>query len=299
MRRQSRFLPDFDLSRGGRAFVLTAVLLTCAGALAADAESELNNRWRGAWVVIGVNTASSCGGSYTNNEVHGRLVSARASQRFQPGELARVYKVNLNRKRVEVLVDLAEPVLLPRQDGPFTLYDESRCKVELRFDLGKTGRSLADIEALLGGVLDRFPDEAGARAAAGWNRRLREPYPANYEEMLAEYETWKVFTVNAEVQSRIEESIEEAARVVDRLSDDSAYLTGLAQGVDDARDKGLTNNCERLVSLSESGWISRAGKEAEKEFRRGYEHGQRLVFHVERARRLKRCFVLPPDSKQR
>jgi hypothetical protein len=266
-----------------------------ASPLQADLEDDLNRRWRGAWVIIELGVTSGCSGSYTNNDVYGGLVSGRGSERFDPGEVASVHKINVGRKRLELLLDLDEPVLKRRQDGPFTLLDEASCKVELRFDLkDRRGSAAEQLESMLQELAIRFPDRMQARDSELWNGRMREPYPENYEETLAEYENWKVFQANAEAQQQIEISVDEAARLIDRLDLGADYLTGFGEGVDDARENSWTTSCERLVSMSENSWTDSPDRAAPKDWKRGYTHGQKLVFHVERARRLRACFVAPP-----
>ena len=263
--------------------------------LQADLEDDLNRRWRGAWVIIELGVTSGCSGNYANNEVHGGLVSGRGSEQFDPGEVASVHKINVGRKRLELLLDLDEPILKRRQNGPFMLLDEASCKVELRFDLkGRREGAAEQIESMLQELAIRFPDRMQARDSELWNGRLREPYPENYEETLAEYENWKVFQANAAAQQQIEISVDEAARLIDRLDLGADYLTGFGEGVDDARESSWTNSCERLVSMSESSWTDSPDRAAPKSWQKGYTHGQRLVFHVERARRLRGCFVPPP-----
>lgn len=269
-------------------------VLVFGSPLRADLEADLNRHWRGAWIVIELGVTSGCSGSYTNNEVHGNLVSGRGSEQFDPGEVASVHKINVGRKRLELLLDLDEPVLKRRQDGPFTLFDESFCKVELRFDLkGRKAGAADQVESMLQEVVFRFPGRMQARDSEMWNGRIREPYPENYDETLAEYENWRVFQANAAVQEQIEISVDEAARLIDRLDLGADYLTGFGEGVDEARENSWTSSCERLVSMSESSWTDSPDRAAPKDWRRGYTHGQRLVFHVERARRLRACFVPP------
>ena len=61
----------------------------------------------------------------------GNLVTGGGHWRFQPGELAKLDKVDVNRSRIDLHLSLSEPMLVPWQEGPFTLYRESACKVEL------------------------------------------------------------------------------------------------------------------------------------------------------------------------
>ncbi|MCP4203854.1 MAG: hypothetical protein GY769_18195 [bacterium] len=270
--------------------------LTLTAQANASTESELNARWRGAWAIIGVDAISGCAGNYTNNEVRGRRVSGKGDHRFSAGELATVYKINLKRKQVEVLLDLVEPLVVPYREGPFTLYDELACKVELQIKLPRSvnSGSAGQVDSLIAEILERHEDAASAESSPGWNRRLREPLPDNCDETLYEYERWRAEQVNAAVAARIEDSVEEAARLVDRLDDDPDYLDGFAAGVDRARDRSFDKNCERLLSMSLSSFVHSGSRDDGREFNDGYRDGQKLVFYLETARRLKACFLPPP-----
>ncbi len=273
------------------------LLSTILGApVTASTQSELNRRWRGAWTVLGVESMSGCSGNYTNNEIRERRVSSRGAYRFDHGELATVYKINVKRKQVEVLVDLAEPLLVPRQEGPFTLYDELHCKVELqiKYPSGVASSSIRDVDELILTILERHDDRESAEASKGWNGRLREPLPDGYEDTLYEYEFWRTEQVNAEVAAEIETAIDEAARLVDRLDDDPDYLEGFASGVDRARSSHVGRSCDRLLSMSLSSFVKSESGDHGHAFLDGYHEGQELVFHLERARHLRRCFVAPP-----
>lgn len=267
-----------------------------APAAIASTESELNTRWRGAWTVTRLETLSDCGANYTNNEVRERRVSSKGDYRFAAGELATVYKINLKRKAVEVLLELAEPILVDRREGPFTLYDARECKVELiiRFPSGLDSGSTTQVDRLIAGLLERHDARGGAEASTRWNGRLRKPLPADYEDTLEDYERWRVDQTNAEIAATIEHHVEEAARLVDRLDDDPDYLAGFAAGVDRARDSGLDKDCDRLLSMSPSSFVKSGGKKDERAYRDGFREGQELVFFLEVARRLPRCFLPGP-----
>lgn len=279
---------------------LLGCLLVCALAVAhatvaAADEGALNFSWRGAWVLIGTDTFSGCGGSFTNNEIRGSSSRSKGEYRFRAGELGTVYKINLNRKRVEVLVELAEPLRVPRREGPFTLYDQLACKVELQLPLPRRASSRTEeVDRLIADLLERHGSRESAQASESWNGRLREPYPEDYEETLYEYQVWQAQQLNAAVAERIDEAIEEASRLVDRLDDDPEYLAGFARGVDRARDRHLGDDCDRLLSKSTYSFVAKPPKDENRDWREGFEDGQRLVFHLEIARRLRRCFVPVP-----
>ena len=276
--------------------ILGATLASVATQATASTESELNTRWRGAWTVTGIETLSDCGGNYTNNAVRERRVSSKGDYRFDAGEIATVYKINMKRKEVEVLIDLAEPILVDRREGPFTLYDERGCKVELqiRFPRNFDARSTEQIDRLIASLLERYNDRSAAEDSPNWNARLREPFPAGYEDTLADYERWRVDETNAEIAAKIGHHVEEAARLVDRLDDDPEYLAGFAAGVDSARDSSLDRNCDHLLSMSASSFVKSVANKDERAYRDGYREGQELVFFLELARRLPRCFLPVP-----
>ena len=252
-------------------------------------ERELNAQWRGAWVLTRLPTQSDCGGRYTNNQVRGDLISSDGRVAFARGELGRVAKVNLNRRRIEVLVDFAEPILLEVADGPFVLYDEALCKVELR--IPRAGGDDAQLVDSIAQTLERYTTPDLAREARLWNRRAREAYPEDYDETLAEYEVWKAQQVNAEVQTRRDESIEQAARLIRRVDPDPEYLAGFAEGVSEAREEYFGNDCAGLLSKSVYGFVEDAPRDRRSAWGKGYEDGQALYFHLEIAERLRGCYV--------
>lgn len=275
---------------------LVLAVSLCASAAAADGQSELNDRWQGAWVLIGLDSYSDCGALYTNNEVLGDRVSSKGDHRFAAGELARVHKVDLQRRQARVLLDVAEPLLAPRREGPFTLYDDLVCKLELDLPLssGPSEARAEQAEGRIAAVLERHADPGSARASGAWNGRVREPYPEGYEETLARYEAWRAAQLNAAVGGAIEESVERAAKIVDRMDDGAEYLEGFAAGVDAGRDRYLPSECERLLSASEYSFVQKAPRGRDKAWGEGFGEGQALVFHLERGRKLHRCFVPVP-----
>ena len=99
--------------------------------------------------------------------------------------------------------------------------------------------------------------------------------------------------MNAKVAAKIEDTVEDAARLVDRLDDDPDYLDGFASGVDRARSSPFDRSCDRLLSMSLSSFVKSGSSDHGHAFLDGYREGQELVFYLERARRLRRCFVEP------
>lgn len=263
---------------------LAALLFVLAPTVAADVEDTLNARFRGAYVVVDVALASDCGGFYTDNELTiGGKTTGSGSHRFALGELARVERVDVKRNRVDVFLDLAEPILVERRDGPFTLYDELSCKAQLKVPTkGDEARAVA-----LDELLEPFAAERAARAAKSWNRRVRADYPRDYERTLAEYREWKTAQVNTVVQARLERAIEEAARFQDQVRSGPDYLAGFAAGMERVRSRSYPS-CESLIT--DSFYPDSKGGESG-DYRKGYEDGQRLGYNLGLLRRLPDCFL--------
>ncbi len=266
-----------------------AGLLLTAPSLHAD-EAALNQHWGGAWALTKAETSSDCADRYTDNEVRDGRITSKGAHRFAPGELVRVARIDVHRKQIEVFLDVAEALLVSHRDGPFTLFDERRCKIELEIRLPSSGRTDAVINAAIEAVLDRFGASGEALASDSWNGREREPYPEDYEATLAEYEVWKLEQVNSAVAERIEDSIDEARRILDRLDDDAVFLAGFAEGIEDARRRTWRRDCEDLIDLRESSFSERPPSGHSDDWDEGFDEGQELVFHVELADRLHDCF---------
>jgi len=271
--------------------VWSVVLLAAVSvdfAYAASLEDQLNARWRGGYAVVGLPIASSCDGFYNDNDVVGSRVDSKARRRFRAGELARVERLGVHRGRIDVFLDVAEGVLEETHDGPFTLYDERTCKVQLRVPV--PDRSTPEqIEARLSELLELHPSQRQAEASAGWNRRRREPFPEGYEKTLAAYEVWKASQKNAAIQARMDTAIEEASRIGERVHSDSDYLQGFAAGMERGRDRS-PGDCGSMATAS---FYPDSGK-GSSEWKRGYEDGQRLGWDLNLLRRLRECFVPVP-----
>lgn len=260
-----------------------------AAPAAADVEDTLNARFRGAYVVVEVPLASDCGGFYTDAEVTvGRRTTGSGSHRFAAGELARVERVDVKRNRVDVFLDVVEGLLAERRDGPFTLYDELACKVQLKVPAKRE----EDRAGALDGLLEVFDNERAARAAKSWNGRVRAAYPKDYERTLAEYQVWKAAQVNAAIETRIDQALDEAGRLHDRMSSSTDYLTGFGAGMEKVRSRYYPS-CDGLLS---DGFYPDAKSGESSDYRRGYEDGQRVGYYLGLVRRLRDCFVPVPAS---
>jgi len=275
------------------------------GVLAGDLQRSVESRWRGAWVLTAADVYSDCSGLHTNNRVNGALVSSRGRVRFRPGELAQVGKVDLKRSRIDIFLGVPEPILVSFRDGPFTLYNEARCLVELDVELPRSVVSKDDanaIDAALAAVLQRFNSQDDALQAKAFNRRKRDAYPADYDRTLAEHAAWKARQANAEVQARLDKALEETARLTDRVSSDPDYLKGFSAGVEAMRavDLGqcrelMSRDFTNIASAPQQVAVAGFGGEAAGRYTRGFQDGQRLVYGLECLRRLPQCMVPVPE----
>ncbi len=293
------------MKRTGRSS-LRVVALACALAAAlparADLEDELERAWVGAWVVVKVESASDCSGAYTNVEVRGLRSTSRGSRRFGEGELARVDKLNQKSDRVDLYLSVAEPVLVPRTDGPFTLFDERSCRVQLMVEVPKavvkSGR-LDEVETVLLEAVERHETSAAARRSRSWNDRARDPYPPDYEETLARHAAWKAEEANRALAATRVAALDEASQALSRVADDPDYLAGFAAGVEAQRRRSAPG-CSALGGSRFDGDEQRppsdrrGGSPAERSFQRGFRDGQVVAWATRVARTVEGCFVPVP-----
>ncbi len=273
--------------------VLYCVLAPPPPTLAADLQDELNTIYRGSWSVFLLETTSTCDASYTNNQVLGSRVLSSGPHRVPAGELGRVAKVDVKRSRIDILVDIDKPLLVSWADGPYELFDQARCRVELEVKVPREWvkkKLVNEIETLVSRVLERHDDQASVARSERWNRREIEPLPEGYEEVFLEYRAWKAGQLRIELLS----TLDEALRVIDRADDDPAYGGGLAAGMEKEADQHRSwGECEEIAGKS----FYPVGKDApsefegsdEKDWERGYRDGQVVAFHVELAQRIGVC----------
>lgn len=282
--------------------VALACLLAAAASANADFEDDVERAWVGAWVVARVETSSDCLGAYNNNEVRGRLASSKGSRRFAEGELARVDKVNVKSGRVDLYLSVAEPVLVPSTDGPFTLFDERSCRIQLMVDVPREaikGRRMDDVDAALLEVVERHESETAARRSRAWNGRERDPYPRDYEEILVRHAAWKAEEVNRALASSRMAALDAASQALERVTEDPDYLAGFSAGVDAQRSRS-TPSCSDLAGVRfESGEQRppsnrRGSSPNERAFQRGFRDGQLLAWGTRVARAVEGCFVVMP-----
>ena len=304
-------------------------LLTLAAtgaALAGETQEAVASRWRGAWVITTAETHADCAGMYTGNRVSGRLVSSKGHWRFKPGELAQVDGIDLKRERIDVKMTLAEPLLVPRQDGPFTLYDEATCRMELQIEVARDlvkGKDVAGLDQVLTVAVERYSTQDEARASRRYNRRERDPYPADYEKTVAAHAAWQARQTNTSVQARIDALVDDTSRIPDRFSTDPDYLAGFARGVETAR-ASRPDSCPGLMSIgmgtsyastgydgpatavpagrggaragAHAGGAGAGDADAQARYGRGYADGVRLTQGLDAIRRLPGCFVPVPGE---
>lgn len=284
------------------ALILAA--LACAAAVpaayAASLETQLEERLLGAWIVLGTELRSNCDGSNTGNRVNGTFVQSRGRFGFKPGELAKVHRVDANRSRLDLTISLAEPILAERQDGPFTLYDELNCRVELEIEMPRETireKNVAAIEARLKPVFVRFATHDDARAHEAYNGREREGYPEDYERTLAAHAVWRAEQINASVEESLARNQQDAQRVSDRIQSDPQYLDGFARGVEEGRTQ-RNAACGLLVSrlAAVTSTPSRDETPEQRRWRQGRDDGRTLALALDALGKLPSCYVEVPRS---
>jgi len=285
-----------------RSAVLALAVASAALPARADLERELESRWRGAWVLTRVETGSDCTSVYTDTDVRGALATAGGRFRFAAGELARVDKVGVKVDRVDLFLAVAEPVLEARFDGPFTLYDERRCRVQLKVAVPKKTVRAADVDAvgeLLARAVEVFAREDEARAAPAWNGRVRDPLPEDYAETLERYHAWKVAQEAARLTAIQDDALERLEDLQRAIVDDPVYLAGFAAGLGSTHD-WRPGVCSGLTSALPDGSppAPPAVHEAERDrdlWRHGWEDGRDLAAALAVVRAARGCLAaLPP-----
>jgi len=274
-----------------------AIFMLASTMARADIQDDLNDRWRGAWLIVTGDLSSNCNGLTTDNQINGDLVRGNGRFSFEPGELARVEKVDAKRSRVDVILDLRENVLIAYQDGPFTLYREGSCKVELEIDFGSRRTKdvgIAGVEAQFAQWFERHARLDDALASPAWNHRAREDYPEDYESTLIAWERWKVDQHNQRVADRIANSSEETGLLLAQVDAGEDFGAGLGSGISTMRES-MTDNCDRLVS-STPATFAKSTDAPNDDWADGYKTGQQLAYHIELGRRLGRCFIVADDA---
>jgi hypothetical protein len=277
-------------------FLLPAIasVLGAAPVSANELEDALRREWLGAFVLLHRPSQSDCGPLFTNNEVlPGRLLSTGA-YRFEAGELGHVTKVDLKRARVDLLVDLVEPLLVDFVDGPFTLANQVPCRIELLFALErpvvKQG-DFASVDAVLREVAERFDTENAARAAEAYNRREVEPLPENHEQTWNEYTRWKISAAIDHAGSEIERLQRKAA-----YERDPEHALGFTAGM--RHYHSPPDDCLVAAAATASYYSgsvpSGYDKDQKRDWEEGYNDGACVAFYTALLPRLSSCLVSVP-----
>jgi hypothetical protein len=283
---------------------LSAVAITCIALLAlagpvvaARPEEELRAAWVGHWVVLRTAALSNCDERYTNNRMRGPQPSSGGRHRFDPGEMGRLNNLHLQRARIDLLVTLLEPLRVELRDGPFQLYEQLECRVELEVPAPREAvrqGATDQLDGLIQAVLERHEAGAAADASPIWNRRRVEPLPDDHEERLAAYHAWKQEQLYIALRGRLAEALDRAADITSDGDRSVAYAEGLLLGMRELeRHSFYSTDCVDLPGEQiHPGW-RKAPEELDKrdarDWRDGFEDGQRLRFEVALARRIERC----------
>ena len=279
---------------------LSFLLLLAAeppAAAAAGAERALRAAWVGRHVVLRTAALSNCAERYTNNRLRGTQPSSGGRHRFDPGEVGRVDNLHLQRARVDLLLTLVEPLRVELRDGPFQLFEQLECRVELEVPAPREAvrrGAVERLDGLLADVVEPAGDRAAAEASPLWNRRRVEPLPEDHEERLAAYQAWKQEQLYLALRGRLAEALERASDIAAGTDRGVAYAQGLVAGARDYdADRLYSAPCVELPGTRFSGGWGKPPddleEEDERDWKDGYEDGQRLRFEVALARRLERC----------
>jgi hypothetical protein len=262
-----------------------ALVAAAAPALRADVEDTLRARLRGRFAILRSAVASECTDHYSDNDVSGDRASGSGPVRLPVGELVTIDNVHVGWTGFEVNVSLQVPYRVPVVDGPFSLFEIRRCRVQLDLDVPRDVRKDAGrSEAAVGEILAVFDDEYKARTSGLWNRREPEPLPPDNDRRWADYRIWKAAQVNDAVRRKLDSVLADAQAVLRSMRSDDDYLDSFARGVESRRYES-TSSCDSL--LSASFYVSGSGGKD----RRGFEDGQRLAWATAVARGLQDCYV--------
>jgi hypothetical protein len=262
--------------------VALATLLLPAAAFA-DAQGELRAQWQGVWALTRTAMFSECTDHFTDNDVAGEAVSGKAI-RFAAGEPVQVDGVDWTMTGLKVRIELREPFRVEWRDGPYTLYEQRRCRVELKFPR-EARPNAAAASAAIARMLERLA-EADIASAPAWNHREVEAYPADYARVRTEHEAWRAAQTNAAVQRKLDQALDDASHVVEWSQGDADYAADFAAGLHERRSEEFSS-CES--ALDASFYVHGSGKAS----KRGWEDGQRLAWAVHLASALRGCFVTP------
>lgn len=283
--------------RGVQRFVVVLAAIAAASpATASELGDQLDRQLKGGWGVLEVEVYSACGGTYSDNEVGAAGVASKAPNRFAAGELVKVDNVKVKRQRVDLMLTLDAPLRVSRMDGPFKLFDQRSCRVQLMVFVPREMVKTADLEGLLSEVekhLTLYASRDEALLSTDWNGREMEPLPDDYQETLQRHAVWTAEQTNAAVREGIDHALSQAAEVADDIDDDADYLAGFAAGAEEMSGFSLTS-CDSLVSVSFTTYLKSPPGKQTRSYKSGWDDGQELVFNVMVADRLRSCLVPVP-----
>ena len=287
------------IKRYGLWLLALGLIATAMPAHAGSFENAVRARWRGAWIVTEIETYSICNGSYFNNDVSGQFVAARAGRPFQPGELAKVDKLQVNRKKVELMITITGMNLLPRQEGPFTLYDRRTCRIELEVAIPRDvikSKNIEEVDRFLATVAQRFSTRDDAFDSSDWNGREADEYPADYERTLAHHAVWHAEETNRGIDEQLDRSLLTANELAREVDGNPEYLAGFAYGARMMRE-WRERDCGRLMGSTAVTFRLTVPEEYtdNSTWCAGFHDGQALVYNLAVLSRLTACYVEVPE----
>jgi len=283
--------------------IWTRILLAVVGVATAASpasSSELGDRLdrelKGGWAVLDVEVYSACSGTYSNNEVGAVGVASKAQYQFDVGELATIDNTKVKKRRIDLMLSLAAPLRLSNMDGPFELYEQRQCQVQLIVFVPRELVKGENVEGLLAQVqqhITLYPSYDAARMSDGWNGRELQPFPDDYQDTLQRHAVWKAEQTNVAVQKGIDFALSEAAKVTDDIDDDDDYLAGFGAGAEKMVGFSVTS-CDSLLNASLTTYRENPPADQTRAFKDGWHDGQKLVFNILVADRLRSCMVPVP-----
>lgn len=266
-----------------RSGLALAVALAPTPPLAADVEADLRAELVGRFALTRTALLSECTDSFTNVKIVGERASGGRGVRFEAGELVEITNVKSGPLAgLDLFVELVVPYRLAFEDGPFTLYELRRCRVELEFDVDRaTRKDLALSLAAIERAVELHPSEAAARAA-GWNGRVPESFPDDWEETQRAYAIWKVEETNRRVRAKTEEVLAVARQTLTYMSNDDDYLASFGAGARARSDSW--SDCPAMLRATFS--VSGSGTDS-----KGWADGQRVAWAARLGEALQDCYL--------
>jgi hypothetical protein len=241
-----------DRRRIGWALAWTATAALVAAAARADVEDDLKARLRGRWGVTRVALASECTDHYTENTIEGDNVSGKGVHQFAAGERVTIDNVSVGWGKVDVNLRLVEPFRLQWRDGPFDLYDQRNCRVQLRFEPPReVKKDAARAEQMIRQALEIYASEAEAKRSPTGNGRRVEAYPPDWDKTRAAYDAWRLEQRRVEATRRLVDLSSDLQALLRNLPSDPEALRKWADG---ARSVGYESYSTCEEALGASSW---------------------------------------------